>query len=525
MQRKQDTQKVRVVRARPDPEVDALQRYLDGDGSAWEKHAVTCDKHMDWMEQSGRIPANLWVLLRDAHESAIEAYEEGLDPPSEIVARGLCKAHRRCAWDSDEERFLPGLQADFDLEFDAAFPDAAVASTVTDNWRAFVRRYPFIASVQTRFRVLETFMAQQRLERHGSYIQMRVRRNWEVEDAVPLAQPSMDLLHALRIVFASEEGAAEEGVDAGGLQREFFHQFWHRLTDRYGLLAREPGWDGLHPCTQGVAEVAELLGSSEQQLFWYVGRMLGKCIYERVTLPPLSSFFVSRLRMEPVLPSDLSRVDADLYDGLRALLRMDAADLEAVDQTFTVTYERLGAVHTEDLRPGGGPVTPGNVRQFYDLLARWHLDKRFGDTMQAAADGLNSVLPCRFVRLLSVGEMRVLFCAAPAIDVDDWQQYSVGGEGEPVAQWFWDEVRGMGEGDRRNLLKFVTGAPFAPFLGFEALAPRFTVCCTDQPATHMPSATTCGHILHLPAYPDRETLRARLRYILDAPEDLGFHRL
>ena len=150
------------------------------------------------------------------------------------------------------------------------------------------------------------------------------------------------------------------------------------------------------------------------------------------------------------------------------------------------------------------------------------------------AEGGARSLQSALVRCCSVADLEALVGAGATgddIDVLDWQRntdYRGGLEpGEPLATWFWDEVRAMSPDDRAALLAFSTGSGRAPAMGFGSLMGyggkqhKFSLQLVEgADAGRLPTAATCFNTLRLPPYLTREDLRRKLRAAI--AESSGF---
>uniref|UniRef100_A0A1X7TA40 HECT-type E3 ubiquitin transferase n=1 Tax=Amphimedon queenslandica TaxID=400682 RepID=A0A1X7TA40_AMPQE len=80
---------------------------------------------------------------------------------------------------------------------------------------------------------------------------------------------------------------------------------------------------------------------------------------------------------------------------------------------------------------------------------------------------------------------------------------------------FWDVVREFSEKEKQDLIKFVTSCSRAPLLGFSELHPPFTILSARE-TDHLPSASTCMHLLKLPLFDNKDTLRDKLVYAISS---------
>lgn len=110
-------------------------------------------------------------------------------------------------------------------------------------------------------------------------------------------------------------------------------------------------------------------GSDNIVLFEFLGRILGKALYEGITIHPrFAHFFLSFLRGDynflHMLP-DLSTLDPQLYNNLMFLKTYDG-DAEDLCLTFTVAVETFGGTTEISLIPNGSdvPVTNANKQRY-----------------------------------------------------------------------------------------------------------------------------------------------------------------
>lgn len=130
----------------------------------------------------------------------------------------------------------------------------------------------------------------------------------------------------------------EEGLDAGGLEREWFALVAEKLFD--------PA-TGLFSCSSGEAANAgnyfinPTSGHDNQfhlEYFQFAGRFLGKAIMEQQSLIAYLSLPLRKQILSlPVTFSDLEFVDTEVYQNLMWLLQND--DVESLGLYFTIDYQ------------------------------------------------------------------------------------------------------------------------------------------------------------------------------------------
>lgn len=110
-------------------------------------------------------------------------------------------------------------------------------------------------------------------------------------------------------------------------------------------------------------------GPDHITLFEFLGRILGKALFEGITIhPQFSHFFLSFLRGEYNFLhqfSDLSTMDAQLYNNLM-FLKTYEGDAEELCLTFAVANDDFGSNKELALIPNGAevPVTNSNKHRY-----------------------------------------------------------------------------------------------------------------------------------------------------------------
>ena len=85
-----------------------------------------------------------------------------------------------------------------------------------------------------------------------------------------------------------------------------------------------------------------------------------------------------------------------------------------------------------------------------------------------------------------MGELQLLICGTPVIDVADWQANTVYANGftadSEVVRWFWTAVEKMDGPQRGQLLFFCTGSTRVPATGFANLQVGHGLAATVLPS-------------------------------------------
>ncbi|KAH7476383.1 E3 ubiquitin-protein ligase Itchy-like protein [Phytophthora ramorum] len=321
----------------------------------------------------------------------------------------------------------------------------------------------------------------------------------------------------------------ENGVDAGGLQREWFVMLNEALVDPVrGLFVCANKRDQTYymsPCSD-----MELLPNQLLNLF-AAGRLLGRALLEGSMLCfHLASPFLKLILGYPLSFEDLEDLDPEVYSNLRWLLENDNVD--ALDLDFTVTTKDGDSYRDIELVPGGSaiPVTDSNKREFVELKWQYLLVESVAPQLQVFLQGLYEIVPRELLLLFDPEEFDFLLCGSDEIDVDDWERntkYSEDLHHHRSLKWFWELVREMPNEYRRRLLQFSTGSSRVPLGGFSALTSYdgrlcpFTLKAVSLIGDGFIHSHACFNRLDLPLHVVRDELKAVLYAVLET-EVYGF---
>jgi hypothetical protein len=324
----------------------------------------------------------------------------------------------------------------------------------------------------------------------------------ETFDVIKDAKPS-DLRRKLRIKFKGEDG-----IDAGGVTREFFSLVSEELFDINSAL-----W------TRRFGEEITWFNSDctwDNEGFDRVGVLVGLALYNGVLLDVHFPEAVYRKMLdEPLGLEDL--VDKELKRGLQQLLDYEADDVEYVFcLTFEITWMDLGKEQKVELKPGGADieVTNDNKEEYVLLYVKWLLVDSIRPQWDAFSSGINIIMEGSSLRnLFTPTELELLVVGSPDLDFAALQsnaEYEGGFDKDsPVVENLWKFVKETDRETQMKFLKFTTGNCKAPIGGLGALDFKIQRAGADSP--QLPTSHTCFNTLLLPDYgDDYEKLKERL---------------
>ncbi|KAA6397536.1 MAG: putative E3 ubiquitin-protein ligase SMURF2 [Streblomastix strix] len=211
----------------------------------------------------------------------------------------------------------------------------------------------------------------------------------------------------------------EDGIDYGGLTREWFSLILPEVTDaNYALFIGGRDTDSYIYSINPLSSVNQ----DHLQYFRFVGRVLGKALYENHLVNIHFSHLVYKcLLNQPFMLSDLEPVDADAYRSLIYVSENDPTDLML---DFTVTFKEFDQVKEIELKPGGKDieVTQENKVEYIQLMIEHKLTYQIFSQMKAMQKGFHDILPEGCLYAFTPAELELMLCGVEKIDVDDWKQ-------------------------------------------------------------------------------------------------------
>ena len=350
---------------------------------------------------------------------------------------------------------------------------------------------------------------------------IKVKRSNIFEDAYQeiMRQSPEDLKKRLMIEFDGEEG-----VDYGGVSREFFFLLSHEMFNPVYCLFEYSSHDNY------TIQINPNSGVNPEHLnyFKFIGRVVGLGVYHRRFLDAffIGAFYKLLLRKKVGL-QDMESVDNEVYNSLKWMMENEIDGI--LDLTFAVDDEVFGEIVQVELKPGGKDieVTDENKKEYVDLFTQWKIHDRVSAQLKAFMDGFNELIPEDLITVFDERELELLIGGISEIDVEDWKKhtdYRGYQESDQTVQWFWKIVSEWDNESKARLLQFTTGTSRIPVNGFKDLqgsdGPRkFTIEKAGE-TDQLPKSHTCFNRVDLPCYDDYESMKRKLTWAVE--ETIGF---
>ncbi|KAL8698973.1 MAG: hypothetical protein Q9201_006272 [Fulgogasparrea decipioides] len=377
------------------------------------------------------------------------------------------------------------------------------------------------------------------------------------------------LKEPIQISFVDKFDTVEEGIDGGGVTKEFLTSVTSEaFNSTNGLdMFVENDQHLLYPSPTALDERKEILRQAGEpqgspyynesvrdllRRFEFMGRIIGKCLYEGILVDiHFAPFFLLKWSLTGGLNAatresayranlnDLRDLDEALYQGLLQLKNYPG-NVESLGLTFEVTDTLFPSdrpttsshqppiAHTHELRPGGSHMTVKNADRlvYISYISRHRLSIQPFHQTAAFLKGLGTIIAPAWLSMFNQHELQTLVSGtADSISIADLRRntqygglYTLGHDGveHPTIQLFWRVVEGFSVEEKGNLLRFVTSTPRAPLLGFKNLNPRFSIRDSGRDETRLPTTSTCVNLLKLPMYSSEGVLRERLLYSVNS---------
>lgn len=287
----------------------------------------------------------------------------------------------------------------------------------------------------------------------------------------------------------------EEGVDAGGVAREWFSVLARQMFDpNYALFVTSAADKLTYQPNR-----ASGINSEHLNYFKCVGRIIGKAIHDgRLLDAYFTRSFYKLMLGRSVDYRDIEAVDPAYYKSLVWMLENDITDI--IDLTFSIEVDDFGTNKVIDLKPDGHQiaVTETNKHEYVSLITEQRLVLAIKDQVNAFLEGFHDIIPEQLIQIFNEQELELLISGLPDIDIDEWKANTVY-EGytlsSPQIQWFWRAVRSFDQEERAKLLQFSTGTSKVPLEGFAQLqgsngVQKFQIHKEFSDVNRLPSAHT-----------------------------------
>ncbi|XP_022814301.1 ubiquitin-protein ligase E3A-like [Spodoptera litura] len=456
---------------------------------------------------------------QDPFENVLNLY-----PPSSMKASNQLQPDDPLAIELDinvldaRKPYLP-----FEEFYNKPLSDTIEMDVDYGNYETFLR-YPFILTVATKSRGLyyenriRMYSERRASLLHAAvgaeppmpFLRLKVRRTHIIDDALVglemvAMERALDLKKQLVVEF---EG--EQGVDEGGLSKEFFQLIVEEIFNPvYGMFTHRPDSQTMW---------FNMTSFETESQFTLIGIILGLAIYNNVVLAiNFPKVVYKKLMGKKGSFEDLTDWNPTLYNSLKDILDYTGDDLEEVYyQTFRIWYtDAFGNAIFHDLKEDGDNifVTQDNKKEFVEMYADFLLNESVETKFKAFRRGFLMVTDeSPLAALFRPEEVEMLVCGSKNLDFSELEKSAEYDGGYTVESQtikdFWSVVHSLSLDDKRKLLEFTTGSNRVPVGGFSHL--KFVIARNGPDCDRLPTSHTCFNVLLLPEYETKDKLQDRL---------------
>uniref|UniRef100_A0A4W6G2Z1 HECT-type E3 ubiquitin transferase n=1 Tax=Lates calcarifer TaxID=8187 RepID=A0A4W6G2Z1_LATCA len=351
-----------------------------------------------------------------------------------------------------------------------------------------------------------------------SHVKITVSRQTLFEDSFQqiMALKPYDLRRRLYVIFRGEEG-----LDYGGLAREWFFLLSHEVLNPMYCLFEYAGKSNY--CLQ--INPASAINPDHLSYFCFIGRFIamalfhGKFIDTGFSLP-----FYKRMLNKKLILKDLESIDPEFYNSL-IWIRDNNIEECGLEMYFSVDMEILGKITSHDLKPDGANVlvTEENKEEYISLMAEWRFSRGVEGQTKAFLDGFNEVVPLQWLQYFDEKELEVMLCGMQEVDLQDWQRNTVYRHYTRNSKqiiWFWQPKEQTVQILLFWTLYFIT-VVFIFFCPAGSNGPQKFCIEKVGKDTWLPRSHTCFNRLDLPPYKSFEQLKEKLLFAIEETEGFG----
>lgn len=378
--------------------------------------------------------------------------------------------------------------------------------------------------------------------RSSPFLVLEVRRQHLVEDTLTqLHLKRINIKKPLKVRFVS---SGEDGVDQGGVQKEFFQAISDTLLDpTYGMFtySQETRFSWFNAKSLEPASSFEFAGivsffilffyfyvlTCSHSNRWLSLQIFGLAVYNGVVIGvnfPLALY----KRLLNITPSeeDLEALFPSVIKGFRELLEFQG-DVESVFcLNFEVTVKTVEGKRAILLKENGMhiPVTNENRAEYVRLYTKYLFEDSVEQFFEPFKRGFLFVCSDKPLQMCRPEELERLLCGHDNdYDFQELEDITLYDDGyhpsHPTILSFWRIAHAFNLVQKRRLLTFVTASDRIPLKGFSALT--FVIQRNGPDSDRLPTALTCFGRLLLPEYSSEDKLRERLVTAIENSKGFG----
>ncbi|KAK8847903.1 hypothetical protein M9Y10_018951 [Tritrichomonas musculus] len=257
----------------------------------------------------------------------------------------------------------------------------------------------------------------------------------------------------------------ENGIDAGGLTREWFTLIIKEIFDPNQSLFISTENNSYIP-----KKSPHKLDETEIELYRFVGKIIARALVEGIHVNAhLTPSFCRQILHRQIKLSDMEDYDVNIYNSLISICD---TDVEPLNLYFAINYDENGEYKTIPLKENGNNinVTNSNKMEYISLYTNYHLRESICDQLTAFCEGFDFIIHPDDIRFFAPNELDLLICGIPEIDVQDLRENTEYlypyNKNHPVIKLFFKAIEKWSNEQLAKLIMFFTGSSQVPINGF-----------------------------------------------------------
>ena len=356
---------------------------------------------------------------------------------------------------------------------------------------------------------------------YSPFFVISVRRNYILQDTlnfiVRTAQNgAQEFRKELKIIFDNEEG-----VDQGGVRKEFFQLIIRECFDiKYGTFV-------FNEETRCYWFNQNALEQPEEYML--LGIIIGLAIYNGVLLDiHFPAVIYKKMCGQLLTRYDLKGYDPQIFKSIQQIIQYKG-NMDDLCLTFSIDYMKWDKLETVDLIENGRNIQVNNDNRdkYIQLLTNYYLTESIKKQFDHFLKGFKLVLQGKAFDMIKIGqELELLICGNQTLDFDALEvscKYEGGYNNDhKVIRWFWEILHEFSQDEKKKFLKFFSGSDRAPLRGLGKLGMLVQKATGDDyNGDQLPTAHTCFNALLLPSYANKELMRNKLLAAIQFSEGFG----
>ena len=353
------------------------------------------------------------------------------------------------------------------------------------------------------------------LNNQSLFFVLNIRREKIIEDTLnTVSNPNINLQKPLKVKFINEQG-----VDEGGVRKEFFMLLVRQLFDaNYGMFVY----------------------NENTRLFWFnyfsfepklkfelIGIILGLALFNNVILDVKFPLVIYKklLGIKPNL-NDLKEIDPELFQTFTYLQNTEDENLKDIlSMNFTVTLDKFGEKIIIPLKENGENIyiDNSNKEEYINLYLDWYYNKSIKEYFEYFKTGFFRVCDIKLSKILKPEDLELIICGTQKLDFKELEiaaKYEDGYDKNSITiKYLWEILHDFNEEEKKKFLFFVTGCDRAPINGLGSL--ELTLSKWGPDSDKLPIAHTCFNHLLIPDYQNKEKLKKLLLIAISYSEGFG----